>query len=65
MKKTTITIHTKTKRRAQEVVSELSRLIQSGETIDFAIEDEVEEKQEVGKQRKEKRVEVARTSPAT
>lgn len=46
MKKTTITILTKTKKRAQEVVSELSRLIQVGETIDFAIEDEVEEKQE-------------------
>lgn len=45
MKKTTITILTKTKRRAQEVVSELSRLIQQGETIDFAIEDVDEEKQ--------------------
>lgn len=49
MKKTTITILTKTKRRAQEVVSELSRLIQSGETINFEIEDiEPEEKQESG-----------------
>lgn len=47
MKKTTITILTRTKRRAQEVVSELSRLIQSGETINFAIEEvEPEEKQE-------------------
>lgn len=45
MKKTTITILTRTKKRAQEVVSELTRLIQSGETIDFEIEDIVEEKQ--------------------
>lgn len=52
MKKTTITILTKTKKRAQEVVSELTRLIQAGETIDFAIEDEVEEKQESGEKRK-------------
>jgi len=39
MKKTTITIITKTKRRAEEVVAYLTRLIQAGETIDFAIED--------------------------
>lgn len=45
IKKTTITILTKTKRRAQEVVSNLTRLVQSGETIDFAIEDIEEEKQ--------------------
>lgn len=46
MKKTTITILTRTKRRAQEVVSNLTRLVQSGETINFAIEDVEEVKQE-------------------